>query len=136
MTSVLSVSILATYYLVLGILALYGVHRLVLLALYYWNRGGAPEAPPDPAVWPRVTVQLPIFNEVYVAERLIEAVCALDYSRSRSWTTPPTTRSAKQPPSSIVGSERASTSTTYGGRIEWASKQAPSPSAWSPPRVN
>ena len=30
---------------------------------------------------PRVTVQLPIFNEMYVVERLIAAVCKIDYPK-------------------------------------------------------
>ena len=33
------------------------------------------------ANWPRVTIQLPIFNECYVIERLIESVCRLDYPK-------------------------------------------------------
>jgi cellulose synthase/poly-beta-1,6-N-acetylglucosamine synthase-like glycosyltransferase len=33
--------------------------------------------------WPRVTVQLPVYNERYVVERLIDAVCGLDYPRDR-----------------------------------------------------
>ncbi len=49
--------------------------------LYYRHRGNTPRptAPLDPL--PRVTVQLPIFNEVYVVERLVEAVAAIDYPR-------------------------------------------------------
>ena len=75
--------LLAIYYLVLGTLALYGVHRLALVALYYRTRRRAP-APVEPAgEWPRVTVQLPLYNEMYVAERLIDAVCRLDYPRDR-----------------------------------------------------
>ena len=31
--------------------------------------------------WPRVTIQLPIFNERYVVQRLIETVCRLEYPR-------------------------------------------------------
>jgi cellulose synthase/poly-beta-1,6-N-acetylglucosamine synthase-like glycosyltransferase len=31
--------------------------------------------------WPRVTIQLPIFNERYVVERLIQSVCQFDYPR-------------------------------------------------------
>ena len=31
--------------------------------------------------WPKVTVQLPIYNERYVIERLIEAVAQFDYPR-------------------------------------------------------
>ena len=75
--------VLALYYLVLSVLALYGMHRLVLLAIFFWTRRRNPERPPDPDLWPRVTVQLPIFNERYVATRLIDAVCALDYPRDR-----------------------------------------------------
>ncbi len=79
----LSGSILALYYLVLGILACYGVHRLALV-ITFWRTGRAlPPSPAPPAEWPVVTVQLPIFNEKYVAERLIEAVCGLDYPRDR-----------------------------------------------------
>ncbi|NIQ88751.1 MAG: glycosyltransferase family 2 protein, partial [Deltaproteobacteria bacterium] len=29
--------------------------------------------------WPRVTIQLPIYNERYVAERLVKAACQIDY---------------------------------------------------------
>ncbi len=96
----LSGSILTLYYLILGILACYGVHRLVLV-ITFWRterceapgrQRAAPEddrqnvepASPEPsAQWPVVTVQLPIFNEKYVAERLIEAICRLDYPRDR-----------------------------------------------------
>ncbi len=76
-------TILALYYLVLGLLVIYGVHRLVLVVTYLrGSREPTPRAP-DPAEWPMVTVQLPIFNEMYVAPRLIDAVCALDYPRDR-----------------------------------------------------
>jgi cellulose synthase/poly-beta-1,6-N-acetylglucosamine synthase-like glycosyltransferase len=76
-------ALLTLYYLVLGVLALYGLHRLVLVSVWWRTRRRAPSAPPPPAVWPRVTVQLPLYNEVYVAERLIDAVAALDYPRDR-----------------------------------------------------
>jgi cellulose synthase/poly-beta-1,6-N-acetylglucosamine synthase-like glycosyltransferase len=75
--------LLAIYYLILGTLAAYGVHRLALVALYYRTRGRAPSPPPAPAEWPRVTVQLPLYNEMYVAERLIDAAARLDYPRER-----------------------------------------------------
>ncbi len=79
----LSGSILALYYLILGILACYGVHRMVLVLEYWRTRRESLPRPADPEQWPVVTVQLPIFNEKYVAERLIEAVCRLDYPRER-----------------------------------------------------
>ena len=76
-------AVLALYYLILTVLAFYGVHRLVLVVLYLRTRRRRPVRPPDPAEWPRVTVQLPLYNEMYVAPRLIEAVCRLDYPPDR-----------------------------------------------------
>ena len=46
-------------------------------------RHGLPPEPTPPAVWPRVTVQLPLYNEVFVAERLLDACAALDYPTDR-----------------------------------------------------
>jgi cellulose synthase/poly-beta-1,6-N-acetylglucosamine synthase-like glycosyltransferase len=75
--------ILASYFFVLVILAVYGWHRYYLVYLYMKNKDKQPAIPPMPDVLPRVTVQLPIYNEMYVADRLIEAVCRLDYPRDR-----------------------------------------------------
>jgi len=83
MTLPSSAALLALYYLVLGVLAFYGVHRLLLVGLYVRTRRRKAVRPPDPDVWPIVTVQLPLYNELYVATRLIDAVCALDYPRDR-----------------------------------------------------
>jgi len=73
--------ILATYFFVVIILAVYGWHRYYLVYVYMKNRGKEPKAktPLDPM--PAVTIQLPLYNEMYVAERLIEAVCAIEYPR-------------------------------------------------------
>jgi cellulose synthase/poly-beta-1,6-N-acetylglucosamine synthase-like glycosyltransferase len=73
--------VLATYFFVLVILAVYGWHRYYIVYLYMKNKDRQPVTPPAPAVLPRVTVQLPIYNEMYVADRLIDAVCELDYPR-------------------------------------------------------
>src|ERR687895_397138 len=73
--------ILATYFFVLVILAVYGWHRYYLVYLYMKNKDRQPEPPRQFDVLPVVTVQLPIYNEMYVADRLIDAVCALDYPR-------------------------------------------------------
>ncbi|MDH3745293.1 MAG: glycosyltransferase family 2 protein [Acidobacteriota bacterium] len=72
---------LLTYYLILGLLALFGGHRLQLLLLYYRTRRSNTPEPEAPTEWPDVTVQLPLFNEMYVADRLIRSVCQLDYPR-------------------------------------------------------
>jgi cellulose synthase/poly-beta-1,6-N-acetylglucosamine synthase-like glycosyltransferase len=73
--------VLATYFFVLVVLAVYGWHRYYIVYLYMKHKDRRPVAPPLPAVLPRVTVQLPIYNEMYVADRLIDAVCAMDYPR-------------------------------------------------------
>src|SRR5215471_6662460 len=74
---------LAAYFFVLIILAIYGWHRYYLVWLYSKFRDRQPKALPplDPA--PVVTIQLPLYNEMYVADRLIEAVCAIEYPRER-----------------------------------------------------
>ena len=76
-------ALLVIYYLVLGVLFVYGLHRLQLVALYYRSRSPRDEAGTPPNEWPWITVQLPIFNEQYVADRLIDAVCEFDYPKDR-----------------------------------------------------
>lgn len=77
--------LLAVYLLVWVVLATFGIHRLHLVRLYrrgHRNRLAAiPPAPP--AEWPRVTVQLPVYNEQYVVERLLDAAASLDYPSER-----------------------------------------------------
>jgi len=75
--------ILAAYFFVLIILAVYGWHRYYLVYLYMRHRGHEPKPGPPLDPTPCVTIQLPLFNEVYVADRLIEAVCAIEYPRDR-----------------------------------------------------
>jgi cellulose synthase/poly-beta-1,6-N-acetylglucosamine synthase-like glycosyltransferase len=73
--------VLVLYFFVLSILAIYGWHRYYLVYLYTKNKDKAPLPPPALGALPRVTVQLPIFNEMYVADRLISTVCEMDYPR-------------------------------------------------------
>jgi cellulose synthase/poly-beta-1,6-N-acetylglucosamine synthase-like glycosyltransferase len=82
----LSSAALALYYAVLVALALFGLHRLLLLVLWAaarWSKRRQDPPPLGDADLPAVTVQLPIYNELYVAERLIDAVCSFDYPRDR-----------------------------------------------------
>jgi len=77
-------ALLIPYFIVLILLAGYGMHRYVLVYLYYKhkkNRTTEPAAYFDEL--PRVTVQLPIFNEQYVVERLLESICKLKYPREK-----------------------------------------------------
>src|SRR5258707_2405159 len=73
--------ILAAYFFVLVILAVYGWHRYYLVYLYMKNKDRQPVPVGPMGELPKVTVQLPIYNEMYVADRLIDAVCAIDYPR-------------------------------------------------------
>lgn len=70
--------------LVWTVLAAFGVHRLHLIRLYRRRRAATrPIAPESPGDWPLVTLQLPIYNERYVADRLLEAAAAMDYPAGR-----------------------------------------------------
>src|ERR671924_2226867 len=73
--------ILVLYFFVLSILAIYGWHRYYLVYLYMKNKGNVPKPVAPPRDLPPVTIQLPIFNEMYVANRLIDAVCEMDYPK-------------------------------------------------------
>src|SRR5262249_51086716 len=72
---------LATYFFVLIILAIYGWHRYYLVYLYMRYRDKEPRAGAPLEPLPVVTIQLPLYNELYVADRLIEAVCKIEYPR-------------------------------------------------------
>ncbi len=64
-------------------LSAYGIHRYFIIYLYLKNRNRRPVPARYFDQLPKVTVQLPIFNEVYVAERLLRSVSRLDYPRER-----------------------------------------------------
>ena len=66
-----------------ALLAVYGLHRYALVYLYYRYRNNTPSQPQGFGELPFVTVQLPMYNEQYVARRIIEAACKLDYPSDR-----------------------------------------------------
>ncbi|SHK51404.1 cellulose synthase family protein [Hymenobacter psychrotolerans] len=76
----LEITLLALYGLCLAFVLGFSLtqFQLTRLARQAYRRGLPPE-PAPPAFWPRVTVQLPLYNEVFVAERLIDACAALNY---------------------------------------------------------
>ena len=74
--------LLGAHLLVWIVLAAYGLHRLHLIRLYR-RRERSPRRPAAPTDWPVVTIQLPIYDERYVVERLLDAAAAVDYPRDR-----------------------------------------------------
>ena len=80
--TLLETLILGSYFFVLVILGLYGWHRYYLVYAYMKNRDRVPGTPP---AWegplPPVTIQLPIYNEMYVVDRLLQATARIDYPK-------------------------------------------------------
>jgi cellulose synthase/poly-beta-1,6-N-acetylglucosamine synthase-like glycosyltransferase len=79
-------ALLIPYFVVLVILAGYGAHRYWMVYLYYKHKDRKTTEPP--ALYsdndlPRLTVQLPIFNEQYVVDRLLDSVCRLNYPKDK-----------------------------------------------------
>src|SRR5205807_4098980 len=73
-------ALLIPYFVVMVILAFYGIHRYQLVWLYFRNRKNAANWNEPPMRFaegqlPVVTIQLPIFNEQSVIDRLIDAGC-------------------------------------------------------------
>ena len=79
----LSGLVIGTYLAVLLVLAVYGLHRTALISMYYRNRHRRPRPAGRFSELPAVTVQLPLYNEMYVAERLLDSVAGIHYPRDR-----------------------------------------------------
>ena len=75
--------ILASYFFVLVILAVYGWHRYYVVYLYMKHKHEVPVPKAHFDDLPVVTIQLPLFNEMYVVDRLVDAVAAIDYPREK-----------------------------------------------------
>ena len=75
-------SLLIPYFVVLAILSVYGLHRFDIIRTYFKYRKNAAQEPKLRfAELPRVTIQLPIYNERYVIERLIDETTKIEYPR-------------------------------------------------------
>ncbi|MEN6511070.1 MAG: cellulose synthase family protein [Chloroherpetonaceae bacterium] len=73
--------ILVFYFISLLILFSFGIHSLVLVHfLRKYDTKKTPEYPlPEPNKLPIATIQIPFYNEQYVAERLVRSVCSMNY---------------------------------------------------------
>jgi cellulose synthase/poly-beta-1,6-N-acetylglucosamine synthase-like glycosyltransferase len=77
-------SLLIPYFAVMIVLALYGIHRYTMCYQYFkYRRNYDPNPPRLFGELPLVTIQLPIFNEQFVIDRLIDSVCSIEYPHER-----------------------------------------------------
>src|SRR6059036_3129008 len=77
-------ALLIPYFVVLILLASYGLHRYTLVYLYYKKKKNQTTLPSQEfADLPRVTIQLPIFNEQFVVDRLLQAISGIEYPRQK-----------------------------------------------------
>src|SRR5438270_1047243 len=75
-------ALLIPYFSILAILSVYGLHRYEVIRTYFKHRKKAPDQPPSRfEQLPPVTIQLPIYNERYVVERLIDEVTKIEYPK-------------------------------------------------------
>ncbi len=74
---------MTVYTFSLVMVSMYGLHRYVIVFLYYRHRKNIPRPAGELKELPHVTVQLPMYNERYVARRIIENTCRIDYPRDR-----------------------------------------------------
>lgn len=75
--------ILVLYFVALSILLLFGLQGYVMVYYYFKCRSQREESPPPITDYPVVTVQLPIYNELYVVGRLIRAVAGMNYPKDK-----------------------------------------------------
>lgn len=76
--------LLLLYFLSLCVLFAFGLHGLVMIYYYHKVQKVAHHEPIElGADVPMVTIQLPVFNEMYVVDRLVKSVCAMDYPKDR-----------------------------------------------------
>ncbi len=82
MLDLVFIPLLLVYFAVLTALFIYGANFLHLTWVALRSKNAQPAAV-TPEEWPAACVQLPVYNEMYVARRLIDAAAALDYPRDR-----------------------------------------------------
>ncbi|HET6272339.1 MAG TPA: cellulose synthase family protein [Bacteroidota bacterium] len=76
-------TILYTYIAALSILFIFGLHGFIMI-YYHFKFRLKKNVPPDALQeYPVVTIQLPIYNELYVVNRLIEASCGIIYPKEK-----------------------------------------------------
>jgi len=75
--------VLVIYIVALSILFGFGIHGLVLLYYYYKTKQVEQSKEEMPEEYPVVTIQLPMYNELFVVERLFNAITQIDYPKDK-----------------------------------------------------
>lgn len=85
MSNIISYIIMILYSIAVGVLCIYAVHRYYLIYLYWWFYKKKKKKEmlkwPEGKPLPLVTIQLPIYNEMFVVERLIDCICNIAYPK-------------------------------------------------------
>ncbi|HCH46258.1 MAG TPA: glycosyl transferase family 2, partial [Algoriphagus sp.] len=79
MPEILAFILLGIYLLGMVLIFIYSLAQGHLLLFFFKEKRNPQPTPSNPSELPQITVQLPLFNEMYVAERLIDAVSKLNY---------------------------------------------------------
>src|ERR1700688_3178852 len=74
-------ALLIPYFTILAVLSVYGLHRYDIIRTYFKHKKNTGAAPKRYEQLPPVTIQLPLYNERYVVERLIDEVVKIEYPK-------------------------------------------------------
>ena len=77
------ITILILYVISLTVILLFSLGQAFLIYFYLRSKKTNPEKLIQPEYLPIITIQLPLFNELYVTERLLNSVCSLDYPKDK-----------------------------------------------------
>ena len=79
----MSILTIAVFTACMAFIFIYSLVQLSLVINYLKSKKQKRSIPPPPTTWPSVTVQLPVYNELYVIEELIDAICLFDYPQDK-----------------------------------------------------
>ncbi|MCC5816474.1 MAG: glycosyltransferase family 2 protein [Leptospira sp.] len=89
LTSGILIAFFTIYFIDIALLFYFGIHTYIMIFLYSRFKGNC-DSEPDKYFLPKskkdypiVTVQLPVYNEFYVIDRLIQSTTALDYPKNK-----------------------------------------------------
>ncbi|MBL7106529.1 MAG: glycosyltransferase [Phycisphaerae bacterium] len=83
MFDMLNIVLSFIYLFLLLAVSVFGIHRLMLVCLFHKHRNNPPHYQNCFSELPNVTIQLPIYNEPYVAKRIITSCCNIDYPKDK-----------------------------------------------------